>query len=106
MLSSVGGLKTTDGSRFSGVIMNIREQIAEINEVVFLLEEDFDSAIIGVNEKYGSPPCIAYDRDKVIEILMQDMSREEAFEYFECNILGAWMGGYTPCFITILNGDL
>jgi hypothetical protein len=44
--------------------------------------------------------CVAYDKDKIIEILMRDMSEEEAIEYFEYNILGAWMGAYTPCFVS------
>jgi hypothetical protein len=43
--------------------------------------------------------AICYDQDKVIEILMRDMSEEEAIEYFEFNIAGAWVGESTPFFL-------
>ena len=47
-------------------------------------------------------PSVAYDYDKVIEILTEDMSYEDAVEYFEFNIIGAWMGETTPLFIRVL----
>ena len=32
---------------------------------------------------------------------MEDgMTEEEAVEYFEFNIIGAWMGEETPCFLS------
>ena len=81
--------------------MNIREQVAEIEEQAVVLDPSaFDEAIIGTVEKFGSSVVVAYDKDKIIEILMRDMSADEALEYFDYNILGAWMGGYTPCFVT------
>jgi hypothetical protein len=37
---------------------------------------------------------------KIIEILMEDgMDEEEAYEYYEYNILGAYMGETTPMFL-------
>jgi len=30
------------------------------------------------------------------------MSEEESIEFFEYNQIGAWVGDYTPCFITLL----
>ena len=32
------------------------------------------------------------------------MTCEEAYEYFNFNIIGAWMGDWTPCFLSI--GDM
>jgi hypothetical protein len=64
-----------------------------------LLKADgFDEAIIGVVERIGVQ-AICYDKDKVIKILMKDMSEEEAYEYFEFNIGGAWVGEHTPFFL-------
>ena len=45
---------------------------------------------------------VAYDYDKVIKILMEDMSYEEAVEYFDFNVIGGWVGDSTPVFIKVL----
>ena len=44
---------------------------------------------------------VAYDTNKCIKILMSrdKMSREEAIEYFEYNVAGAYVGDHTPSFI-------
>ena len=41
-----------------------------------------------------------YDRQKCIEILMErdGMTDEEAVEYFDYNVTGAWVGENTPIF--------
>ena len=41
-----------------------------------------------------------YDKQRVIEKLMKVMTDEEAYEFFEYNQLGAWMGDGTPGFIS------
>ena len=65
-----------------------------------LLKADgFDEAVIGVVERLGTQ-AICYDTEKVIEILMRDMPEEEAWEYFQYNIAGAWVGEHTPFFLT------
>ena len=63
-----------------------------------LFADGFDEAIIGVEERAG---VVAYDIDKIIEILMREMTEDEAVEYFEFNILGAYMGERTPVYIKI-----
>ena len=65
-----------------------------------LLKADgLDEAIIGVVERMGTQ-AICYDTNKVIEILMRDMTEDEAWEYFQYNIAGAWVGDHTPFFLT------
>ena len=65
-----------------------------------LLKADgLDEAIIGVVERMGTQ-AICYDTEKVIEILMRDMTEDEAWEYFHYNIAGAWVGDHTPFFLT------
>ena len=82
--------------------LNIREDLAGEwdTELLFLSEEEFDEAIIGVAERIGEEPVVAYDTTKIVEILSRSMSVDEAYEYFEFNILGAYVGHKTPLFIT------
>ena len=64
-----------------------------------LLKADgFDEAIIGVVQRIGLE-AICYDLNKVIAILMRDMTEEEAWEYYQFNIAGAWVGESTPFFL-------
>ena len=67
-----------------------------------LLKADgFDEAIIGVVERIGTQ-ALCYDQEKVIDILIKrdGMTYEEAVEYFDFNIAGAWVGEHTPFFLT------
>jgi hypothetical protein len=42
-----------------------------------------------------------YDVDKMIETLIsQGMDRDEAIEYYEFNIVGAYVGELTPIFVS------
>jgi hypothetical protein len=77
------------------------EEIEEINPEA-LLCDGFDEAIIGMAERINLGPVVAYDVDKMIDIMVErdGMTYEEAIEYFDFNILGAWMGENTPVFIT------
>jgi hypothetical protein len=65
-----------------------------------LFADGFDEAIIGVAERIGMEPVVAYDTNKIIEILAREMTEDEAVEFFEFNILGAYMGKRTPIFIS------
>lgn len=77
-----------------------REGIEEINPEA-LLCDGFDEAIIGMAERINLGPVVAYDVDKMLEIMVErdGMTYEEAMEYFGYNILGAWMGENTPVYI-------
>lgn len=73
----------------------------EDSEALLLEPEMFDDAIIGIAERAGQPPLVAYDRQRCIDIIMADSgcSREKAEEYYEYNTACAWMGDGTPVFI-------
>jgi len=61
--------------------------------------DGFDDAIVGVLG-YDEESRLVYSADKVIDILMQDdMTYEEALDYFNFNLEGAYMGKRTPLFI-------
>ena len=48
----------------------------------------FDNCIIGVVEEFGNGNRVLYSKEKIIQKLMEDMNEEEAYEYFDYNILG------------------
>jgi hypothetical protein len=82
--------------------MNIRETIAEDYPDLLVLEPSyFDAAIVGLAQRIGLD-VICYDKDKVIDILMQEeeMSYEDAIEHFDYNIIGSWVGEATPVFLS------
>ena len=75
------------------------ESIDEMIEPENLLEaDDFRDALVGVGQRCSQPDVLIYDVDKVIEILMtrDEMSYEEARDYYEYNMLGSWVGDKTP----------
>jgi hypothetical protein len=78
-----------------------REEIAEINPDA-LLCDGFDDAIIGMAERINLGPVVAYSVSKIIDIMVErdDMSYEDAMEFYYYNIVGSWMGENTPVFIT------
>ena len=59
----------------------------------FLQADGFDEAIIGVDDVSMR---LIYSISKSIKILEKDMSYEEAVEYFEFNVSGAYVGEKTP----------
>ena len=76
-----------------------RKEIEEIYEDEKILFADgFDKAIIGVAH-IQNKRIVAYDTKKCIKILMRDMTHNEAVEYFDFNVLGSYVGEYTPAFI-------
>lgn len=70
------------------------EQIKEMYpEDDFLVADGYNEAIIGLDESSGR---LIYSVSRVIEILEQDMSREDALDYFYFNIHGSYVGEKTP----------
>lgn len=86
--------------------MDIIKHINEINPEALLID-GFDKAIIGTCERINLGPVVAYDVEKILYILCKQdgMEYDEALEYFNFNIQGAWMGEYTPIFVEVYDGD-
>ena len=63
--------------------------------------DGFDNAIVGVGERNNTDSMIVYDYDKMVKVLVtrDDMSYEEAEEYIDYNIVGAWIGDTTPIIV-------
>jgi len=86
--------------------LNIREYLEPMFEgLLYLSEPEFDEAIVGVADRIGMPTVVVYDSSKVIDILCErdGMDREQATEFYEFNILGAYVGERTPMHITLLD---
>ena len=73
--------------------------ITNVDEI--LLADGFEEAFAGVVESFGTEPKACYDKWKCYDILMDrdGMSFEEADEYFQINVAGAYVGKRTPVFI-------
>lgn len=86
------------------------ELILESNpEALFM--DGFDDAILGIAERPNLGPLVAYDEDKIVQILasqmetdvddldgrsVEEVKMEMAIEYYEYNIKCAWLGDGTP----------
>ena len=85
--------------------MSKREQIAnnylDGGELLFIDPEYFDEAIIGVATSSVGMMAVAYSEPKIIELLIRhdQMDPDEAMEWYQFNILGAYLGENTPIFI-------
>ena len=84
---------------------NLQEyvDIVECTENVITMD-GYNDCIIGVISTFDGKQVIAYDIEKVLTRLRErdGMSEIEAIEFFEFNMLGAWMGDHTPMFIATL----
>lgn len=74
--------------------------IDEIAEGAVILT-GLDDAIIGITEEFSSKVRILYSKNKIIDILMKrdEMSLEEALEYYDYNILSLYGGEQNPIFL-------
>ena len=96
--------------------MDLREWAADFNAEA-LFADGFDQAILGMCEQFGKEPVVAYDREKCIQILMDDLAQSVgegdgedegedlygmALEYFDFNVTGAYVGVNTPVFLTLI----
>jgi hypothetical protein len=80
---------------------DIAEQFGE--DLLFMEPEYFDRAIIGVVHQFNKT-TVCYNIQKVIAMIMKhnNVTEDEAVEYFEYNVIGAWVGDHTPSFLESL----
>ena len=78
--------------------------------------DDEDEYVIDRWERESFGPIVAYDIHKIVEVLSKDMEVEDstpeeiemmkyemAYEFFEFNILGGFVGEFTPIHLNIEN---
>ena len=66
-----------------------------------LFVDGHDSAIIGIVHSYGRRPVLAYNVRIICETLVErdSMGVDEAYEFFEFNIMGSYNGEGMPVFL-------
>jgi hypothetical protein len=71
--------------------------LAGDDELLFLDGQGMDEALLGIVERCAFAPVACYDYDKLIAALMsQGMTDEDAVEWYDVNIAGAYVGERTP----------
>ena len=78
-------------------IQRIQERLEASGEEA-LGADGYDDCVVGLAYQH-TRPLIVYSKRKVIERLMEDMSREDAEDFFQFNIVRADQGAGTPLFL-------
>ena len=73
--------------------MNLEFILEKYPDETFLKADGFDDAILGVDE---SSMRLIYSISQCIDLLMENMSYENAKEHFYYNVSGSYMGEQTP----------
>lgn len=76
------------------------DEISDLNPEA-MMADGFDEAILGMCIQFGTAPLVAYDYEKCINILIKrdGMTKQEAVDFMEFNVIGAYVGLNTPVFI-------
>jgi hypothetical protein len=92
------------GGEWVADTQEILDEIAMLDEEI-LLADGFNDALVGVVD-INHVPVALYDRDRCLDVLVKRdaMTHEEAEEYFDFNVAGAYVGARTPLFATIMRG--
>jgi hypothetical protein len=66
-----------------------------------LLADGFEDALVGVVRRCGQPTLAAYSYARALEVLMMrdGMEYDDAVEWMEFNVVGAWFGPHTPAWL-------
>jgi hypothetical protein len=87
--------------------LEIREAIGEVNDESLFIDgmdgdiNAFDDALIGYSTRIGMNNVATYQVDIIIDILIKryKMTEEDAFEWFDYNIAGCYVGENSPIFL-------
>ena len=66
-----------------------------------------EDAIIGVGSRMNMPDVLIYSYNKCVKIFMEKegWTHEEAIEWMDFNVVGAWVGETTPIFVHEIPSD-
>ena len=94
---------------------SFREKISDFIELSYsdysdkiLLADGFDEAFIGIGDNAQGNPVAVYSIEKCLDILEKQFEDEEdpigdAFDFFEFNVKGSYVGEFTPMFVNTLS---
>lgn len=87
-------------------VSEVRQSIIDRGDFLILDQPHFDQAIIGVAER-PNLEAVVYDSRRVIQALVdhEGMDHEDAQEWFDFNIAGAFAGDNAPLFLDRLEQD-
>ena len=99
-----GGPAVSDATGFVETRATLSERLIDLGVENALLMDGYDDCVVGVLERFGMPRIVLYDKDLVIQKLMDGGidSYEAALEFYEFNQLGGWHGDDTPGFLVWL----
>jgi hypothetical protein len=84
--------------------LNDINELSDNLDEPLLFADGFEDCLIGLAEGFGGNECLAYDKSKMIAKLESEgMTNEEALEYFDFNIGGAYVGSRTPIYSTTID---
>ena len=80
---------------------NIEEFAEEMGIEGLITADGYDEAFVGVADRFGKEPVAVYSYEMCIQILVRDndMSYEEALEFFEYKTIGAFIDENQPIYI-------
>ena len=83
-----------------------KEQLMEIlAEEECLTADGFEDALVGCT--YGANVVAVYDINKMIEVLVEEgMEYEDAVEFLDYNVVGAYVGDKTPQYINFVTQEV
>lgn len=66
--------------------------------------DGFDDCVLGTVHPWNCKPTLVYSSESIIKKLIKrdSMTREQAVEFFEYNIDGAYVGEDTPLFLSTI----
>ena len=80
-------------------------EYCEYQEIDVLTLDGFEDCVVGASLPTGffyedEQPRLVYDAEKIVnKLMLEGISRDDAEEYFQFNIIGAYVGKKTPMFI-------
>tara|TARA_R110000787_G_scaffold204632_1_gene315121 strand:+ start:123 stop:458 length:336 start_codon:yes stop_codon:yes gene_type:complete len=96
-----GETHLSDATGFIETTVTLAERLLDLGVESALIMDGYDDCAIGVLERFGMESIVIYDKEKVIQQLIDEGcdDYEGANEFYEFNQLGGWHGDLTPGFL-------
>ena len=87
--------------------VTLAEQLLDLGVEDALTMNGYDDCAIGILERFGMEPIVLYDKERIIQKLMDDgaSTYEDALDFYSYNQLGGWHGELTPGFVVRLGEE-
>lgn len=77
----------------------IAESLSDVDPEIIVFH-DYEEALIGYIERAGGPSVALYDKNKIIQLLIErdGLDEDDALDHYYYNIVGSYLGEYSPVF--------